>query len=84
MLKKVLIVIFIIVCGLYVWFKTPVSSDFYLHKGITELKSKNYTQAVSAFEHSLAANPANFKAEYYLVQTLSELKPTYSVQKKTV
>ena len=82
MLKKLLIVIFIIVCGMYIWYRTPISSDFYLSKGIKELNAEQYPQAVSSFERSLGANPSNAKSEYYLVQALSEMEPTYSVQKK--
>ncbi|MBR1461257.1 matrixin family metalloprotease [bacterium] len=82
MLRNFLAFIFLIVCGVYIWFYTPVSSDFYMNKGMSELNAKHYDSAVQAFERSLGANPSNFKSEYYLVQTLSEMEPTYTVQKK--
>ena len=82
MLKKILILILIVVCGIYVWFFTPVSSGYYLNSGLKELKAGNYSAAVSAFERSISANPSNAKSEYYLVQALSEMSPTYTVQKK--
>lgn len=82
MLKKFLVLIFLFVCGLYIWFFTPISSEYYMNKGVSELKVKNYSAAVTAFERSLGANPSNPKAEYFLVQALSEMEPTYTVQKK--
>ena len=82
MLKKVLLVIFFILCGYYLWLRTPISSDFYLSKGITEYNAKHYNAAVSILEHSLGANPNNSKAEYYYAKSLAKMPPTYSVQKK--
>lgn len=82
MLKKILIIIFCVVCGAYIWYRTPVSSDYYLNKGLSAYNAKNYPMAVEYLEHSLASKLNNARAEMYLVKSLSNMTPTYSVQKK--
>lgn len=82
MLKKALLVIFLILCGYYFWLRTPISSDFYMNKGMSEYYAKHYSVALSEFEQSLAANPNNSKAEYYYAKSLSKMPPILSVQKK--
>ena len=80
--KKLLLVLFCILCGVYIWFRSPVGSDYYMNKGLADYNAKNYSQAVDSFEKSLASNSVNARSELYLVKSLSKLKPSYTVQKK--
>mgnify|MGYP002625568613 CR=1 FL=1 len=57
-------------------------SDYYFKKGLSEYKNNNFLSAIPLFERSVASNPNNPRAQYYLVKSLSKVEPIYSVQEK--
>ena len=82
MLKKILAAILITLLAVVIWQKTPISTGVYYNRALKEYKAGNYEASVKLFEHILNNDKSNKNARFYYVRALSNLKPTYSVEKK--
>lgn len=79
MLKKLLLVILFIVSGIYLWVRTPISSNYYIGKAKRLYQLGQYDQAAEKIK---MVSPNNREGRMLYVQILSKQGNGYSVQKK--
>ncbi len=79
MIRKLVI---IIVTAVTTFVLLNIIPKFFYFAGKTKFDNKQYLSAAKYIKKALAFKPYNKDYRYYYVLSLSELKPTYSVQKE--
>lgn len=84
MRKKIIkITLLVVVFGFWgyiLWQRSPLCASYYFNKGKQLYNVEQYDASVRLFQRSLAANPNNPAARYFLALALSKGTPTYSNQ----